>query len=886
MRWWTFGRRDADLERELQSDLELEEEEQRERGVPPEEARYAARRAFGNETLIREQTREAWGRAPLERWLRDLRFAWRFLAKSPIFALTAIVTLALGIGASTAIFSAMDAVLLRRMPVPNPQQMVYLSVPSGQPYGASNTGNSDSSFSLPVFEVLRREHRVFSDLMAFVPLAFDAVDVRAGKDRPEQAYGEMVSGNFFSGLGVSAVRGRALTPADEEQHAAVAVLSYAFWTRRFSRDPAVLGRTLYIKGVPFTIVGIAASGFPGVEPGGVTDFWIPLQRRADLSPWGSSDSTLYGSPNWWCLSLIARLAPGVSPQRAVAGLTPAFRAAAFAGLKTPLSEQQKLNLVLLPAKGLQGLGDYDADPVRILMALVALVLVIACSNVAMLIVARNASRQHEFGLRMALGASRRSLLQHLLSESALLVGAGAGLGWIFALFATRALASWARIETGLAPDRTVLLFTAAISVLAALLFSLAPLRMVAHAPVTGNLRTASGSSPQGGRAGSAVLIAQVALCFTLLTAAGLLLRTLLNYENTSLGMRTEGLLVFGITPQRTATNAERVDFYRNLLDRMRSLPGVESATMMEERLGGGWSENDEPTVDGVTHSFEQIPLRINNVGADYLHTLGIPVLFGRDIRESDTAGSRRVVVVNETFVRKLLAGTNPLGHTLGGFGDKKEAFTIVGVAADSKYRSVDEAPRAMAYFPYTQLGDVPGSMQVELRVHGAPLAMLPTVEQAVHAMDANLPLEKPMSQAAVFENSYSDQRLFARLAMFFGLLAALLVAIGLYGALSYRIGCRTTEIGVRMALGAYRRQILMMVLRQSLRVTAFGIAIGLPLALLISHFMGSMLYRLAPTDTLTLCAAFFGVLAVGIAAGSIPAYRAACVDPMQALRAE
>ena len=781
----------------------------------------------------------------------------------------------------------MNAVLLRRIPVPDPQRIVYLMIPDGQPYGASNTGDSDSSFSLPVFESLRRHYRVFSDLMAFAPLSTDKVDIRVGKYQPEQASGEVVSGNFFSGLGVSIVRGRALTLDDENQHTAVAVLSYAFWTRRFSRDTSVLDQTLYIKGIPFTIVGIAAQGFPGVEPGTITDFWIPLQRRIELSPWGASGVSLYGSPDWWCLRLVARLAPGATTQRAVAVVTPAFRAAAFADLKLPASEQQKLKLALAPARGLAGVGDYDPEPIRILMALVALVLVIACSNVAMLMVARNAARQHEFSLRLALGASRRSVLRQLFAESSLLVCTGASLGWVFALLATRALATWAHIETGLAPDHAVLLFTMVISVLAALVFSLAPLRIVTHAPVTGNLRTASGTSSHSGRAASIVLIAQIALCFTLLSSAGLLLRTLLNYERTSLGMQTEGLLVFGLTPQRIATNAERLAFYGDLLDRMRGLPGVVSATMMNERLGSGWSENDEPTVDGVTHSYKQIPLRANLAGPGYLYTLGIPLLTGRDINDSDTPASPHVVVVNETFVKKLLPETYPLGHTLGKLDDPKHSpFTIVGVARDSKYRSVNEPPRAMAYFPYAQMGDVPATMQVELRVHGDPLVMLPSIERAVQAIDADLPLEKPMTQAAVFEDSYSDQRLFARLSVFFGLLAALLVAIGLYGVLSYRISRRTVEFGIRMALGADRRQVLAMVLHQALRITAFGTALGVPLALLTARSMGSMLYKLAPTDELTLCGALLGVLVVGLAAGFFPARRAARIEPMQALRSE
>jgi predicted permease len=532
-----------------------------------------------------------------------------------------------------------------------------------------------------------------------------------------------------------------------------------------------------------------------------------------------------------------------------------------------------------------GLGDFNeyGQRIRIMMALVTLVLVIACSNVAMLIVARNAARQREFSLRMALGAGRRTLLRQLLAESGILVVLGSMAGWLFALSATRTLATWAQLEVSLAPDWKVLLFSSMVSITAALLFALAPMRSATNAPLTAALRTSAATSHHSQRGGSTVLTVQVALCFTLLTAAGLLLRTLLNYEHTNLGMQTRGLLVFGITPQKETTDATKLRFYHALLEKMRAVPGVQAATLVGARLGSGWSSNDEPKVDGITYSFSQVPLRTNVVGPDFLRVLGIPLLEGRDIRESDTAASQHVVVVNETFVKKLLPNTNPIGHQLGGL---KNRYTIVGVAKDSKYRSVDEAPRAMAYYPYTQNDDSRSTLQVELRTNGNPMTMLPTVERAVHDLDPDLPLEKPMTQIAVFEDSYSQQRLFSRLAMFFALLAALLVGIGLYGTLSYRIGRRTAEIGIRMALGAQRRQVLSMVLRETFQIAGAGIAGGIPLALIAGHFMGSILYELKPDDKLSMAVALVGIVGVSLGASFNPARRASSIDPARALRSE
>lgn len=874
---------DAEIADELRAHIDMRTEENLARGMSPQQARREALVRFGNPVSTREKTSAADAALGLTKLWGDVRYSTRRLAKAPAFTLATVLTVALGIGATTAIFSAMNAVLLRMMPVENPQELYYLHVPDGQPYGAHNTGDSETSFSMPVFNVLRQQTSAFRDVMAFAPLSMDKVALRFGNNAAELGFGEMVSGNFFSGLGVHAQQGRTLTMADEQQNAPVAVLSYAYWHSRFAGDPRVVGQTVYIKGIPFTIVGVAAEGFPGVEPGAVADLWIPLQRQAELNPWSNPvNHTLYGSPDWWCLRVLARVAPGVSIERAIAQATPAFQAEAYARI-APTPAHPRIKLSAESSKGMQGLGDLYRTPILILMALVTLVLAIACSNVAMLMVARNAARQRDFSLRMALGAGRSVLLRQLLVESGILVTAGAAFGWLFAVNATRVLAAWFQLETSLAPDGLVLAFTGIVSAAAAVLFGLAPMRSATGAPVSSTLR-AGAASQQRRRGGTMVLAIQVAMCFTLLTAAGLLLRTLNNFQHTKLGMRSDSLLVFGVTPQHPITSDARFRFYRELLDRMRALPGVEGATFVANRPGSGWSSNDEPTVDGVSTPFEQVPLRLNAVGPDFFEVMGVPLLAGRDIRDSDTAAAQHVVIVNETFVKKLLPHTNPLGHQLG--KEKEDQATIVGVAADSKYRSVDEEPRAMAYYAHAQSAVARPTLQVELRTSGNPMALLPEVEQAVHAMDPNLPLEKPETQAATFAESYAQQRVFSRLAMFFAMLAALLVGIGLYGTLSYRISRRSAEIGVRMALGAKRSQVLRMVLRQCFRIAAIGVAMGIPLALVAGRLMQSMLYGLKAQDALSLLGALAGIVIISVLAGCLPARRAASIDPVQALRAE
>jgi len=822
--------------------------------------------------------------------LKDLRFALRQLARTPAFTAVAILTLALGIGANSAIFSVMNALLLRYLPAHDPQRLVYLHTTSN-PSGASQTGHGDSSLTMPIFERLRKQKDAFADVVAYVPLGIGKVAVRYGTE-PEEAAAQMVSGNFFTTLGVIPSRGRIFALQDEVAQSPVAVISYAWWTRQFGRDNSVIGQPLYIKDVPFTVIGVASPAFVGLDQD-AADLWIPFQDRAELRPWGRARGStgLYHSPNWWFIMLMGRLAPGVTEQQALARATPTFQTAAYSALGQPKEKEELPKLFFTSAKGIAGAKDSYDLPLKVLMGMVLLVLAIACANVSMLLVARNAARQREFSLRMALGGSRTDLFQQLLTESLVLVTAGAGLGWLFANWATRALAAWSQMTVSLAPDSSVVLFTLAVSLTAALVFGLAPLRSVLRVPIGLALKTsaATANRDRSRIRGTQVVVAlQMSLCLVMLVAAGLLVRTLSNLEGINLGMNTRGLLVFGISPlQRVHSDSEGNRFFQGLLTKLRAMPGVESATLMGNRIGSGWSNNTGARVDGQpplgTNAFA--PMRWNLVGSDYFRTLGIPVKLGRDFNDADSESAPQVAIVNQTFADKYLKDRPPLGHQVG-LSDRAEGqYTIVGVVADSKYTDVKENPRPIAYFPYTQIkGNA--TLHFEVRTAGDPAAWMPAVRRAVNDYSPGLALLQPMTQQAEFDQNFSDERVFFRLSLFFGVLAALLVATGLYGTLAYTVSRRTSEVGLRMALGAQRGQVLWMVLRGSLAMTVAGIVIGVPIALAATKVLQSMLFGVEPRDPATFAGAIAGIVVVSLAASLIPALRAASVDPMVALREE
>jgi predicted permease len=819
---------------------------------------------------------------------QDLRIALRQLGRAPGFTATAILTLALGIGANTAIFSALNATLLKMLPVRDPQQLYTVLLINGgtQPPNTQGTGHGNTSFSYPVFQALRQNTNVLADLIAHIPLGYGKVPVRLG-DTPAEKAGEEVSGNYFSGLGVPMALGRGLTEAEEREHSPVIVISYRFWQEAFARDPEALGKTLYVKGIAFTIVGVTAPSFLGVSYSGAMDFWIPLQTRPDLNAWGepATDTARLGSPKWWDIPMLARLRPGILPSQARRILQPTFWQAASEGLGTLDPKRWPAHLGFDPVRGIPGAADHYRTSLEIMMALVGLVLLIACTNVALLIVARNAVRQREFAVRMAVGARGSRIFRQLLTESVLLVSAGSVLGWALAVGATRVLAAWARIDAGLAPDWHVLFFTVAVASLSALAFSLVPLRGTMRIAIEQELKSNQSMSQSRGRVrgGNAAMALQIAMCLALLAASSLTVRSLLNYERQDLGIQAQSLLVFDVTPQNISSDAQALLFYRRLLDRIQAIPGVQAASLVRSRPGLGWTATEGFTLDGVEPrdtSGSRMETHYNDVSPGFFQTMGIPLLQGRGFTDADTADRPGVVVVNEEFVRRFLKN-GALGHRI----DSHLGSEIVGVVKDSQYARVDQDPVPMVFYALAQRG-MTGELTVEVRALGSPTALLPSMQRAARELDPNMPLQKPLTQAAQFEESYLTPRLFSRLTVGFGLLAAFLVATGLYGTLAYRVQRRRGEIGVRMAVGATRATVLGMVLRESLWIALAGFAVGLPLCFAVSRLLRTQVYGLNALDPVSFLAATALTLFIVLGAALLPARKAASVNPTEALRTE
>ena len=691
----------------------------------------------------------------------------------------------------------------------------------------------------------------------------------------------MVSRNFFSGLGIHPFLGRGFTLDDERQSAPVAILSHRWWNARFHASTTILGQTLYVKGLPFTVVGVAPPGFEGADPGQPSmDLWLPLQKNPALNPWGraAGDNVHYQSPNWLCLLTIGRLRPGVSPQGGVAALTPDFRRTLAEA--SPVDPRDRApELAFTDVRGVGTLRDDYRYPLRVLMTMVALVLLIASANVAMLLLLRNTARAREFALRRALGANARVLFTQLFSESVILVAAGCILAWGIAGVATEQLTLWSGLDVLIEPDRRVLLFTIAVSAVIALVFGLIPMRVTNRLPLAQtDRRRFSGRK--------AMVALQISMCAVLLFAGDLLYRTLRNLESRDLGMRTAGLLVFGVQPSANIqSDAEAIRLHLRLQEALRGVPGVDSVTLSTDRVGSGESSNDGALIDGRNPLPAKLfaPMRVNQVGSDFLRTLGIPIDLGRDFNDADIQGSARVAIVNQIFAGRYMPQTPPLGRQIAFDSHPKLSYTVVGVARNSKYTGVKEPDYPIVYFPFTKVRGVSG-MEYELHTAGNPMSILGAATKVVHGIDPDLVLANPITQREQFDRTISQERLIARLAVVFGALAMALVLVGLYGSISYTVSQRTAEIGVRMALGARRGQVLAMVLRECAVLAIAGLAVGLPAAFALARALRSMLFGLSVVDPIALIVALTGIAIVCACATAIPARRAVSIDPIRALR--
>ncbi len=890
----TRRRLDQDFREELEAHLGLLTEESIRRGMTSEEARRAARLRLGGITQLRETHRELWGLPLAETFLQDLRYGLRQFRRSP--GLTAVITLslALGIGANTAIFSVINAVMLRMLPVQDPQRLVQIGF-QGKHSAESFVGES---FSYPLFKELRQHNQVFTDISAFDYWdSFDAHLVNADSAAGESIKGQLVSVNFFSLLGVNPTIGRTFAPDEDNGAGAhpVAVISYALWSRLFARDPSVLGKKVTVDNTPLTIIGVAPRYFGGVNPGKTCDLWAPVTMQPQMM--GGEFEYLKDSNVHW-LTLVGRLKPGVSSDQARANMDLIFQQIQRQQDLSGFSETERKDffthrIVLLPAaRGTDYLRKEFQRPLFLLMGMVGLVLLIACANVANLLLARANARQREIAVRLALGAARRRLVRQLLTESVLLALMAGAFGVLLAYWGSPLLVILMshgpnEVRLNVHPDLRVLIFTVLIALITGIAFGLAPALRATRTIASPGSRHLT-ATRAGRRVGRALVVAEVALSLVLVVGAGLLIRTLHNLETLDAGFDRQNVLLFGLDPTRAGYKDERLaELYQQLLERLKQTPGVRSASFsfLTPISGGGW--DNFIFVEGYSPGTgEDMETDINSVGPGFFDTLRTPLLLGRDFRPEDRRDSAPVAIVNQAMVRRFWGGRSPIGGKFGwGQGQRKAEYEVVGVVGDAKYLSLREETPPTAYLCALQSKEW-GGVTFEVRTAASPSGLAPQIRDLLGSVDSRLTASEVKPLAEQVDQSLYQEKLVSTLSSFFGALALVLACIGLYGIMSYAVARRTNEIGIRMALGAERGGILRMVLGEALLLAAIGVAIGLPSAWAATRSIASMLYGLKATDPLTILAATLLMAVVAVFAGYLPARRATKVDPMVALRYE
>jgi predicted permease len=829
--------------------------------------------------------------------LSDIQFALRTFVKSPVFAGVAILSLALGIGANTGIFTLLDQVLLRLLPVQDPQQLVQLRW-KGSYYG-SNTG--DAAISYPMYKDFRDRNQVFSGVICryALPLSLGL------SGRGERLDGELVSGNYFQVLGVKAALGRLITPDDDRvpDGEPLAVLSYRFWKERFHGDPNVIGQNLLVNGRRLTVIGVSQAGFDGIEVGYSPKIRIPVAMKKAMTP-GWEQYSLENRRGRW-VNVLARLKPGVSITQAKASLQPLFhsilemevREKEFAHADAYTKQQfLRSSMDVLPgSRGRSALRQAEA-PLWVLMAMVGLVLLIACANVANLLMARATGRQKEIAVRLAMGASRLRLMRQLLVESLLLSLAGGAAGLLVAAWSDDLLVRLmstgsSPLELSTTPDARVLLFALAVSCLTGIVFGLIPALQSTRPDVAATLKESAGAVIGGGhmRIRKALVVAQVFLSLLLLIGAGLFVRSLRNLDTLNPGFRTHNVVAFSIDPRLNGYSKERTPiFYRQLLEKLRATAGVESAAFAIVRVLDDNDWEQSIAVEGyVPKPGEDIGPYYNAISPGYCATLGLKLVAGREFLPSDVGNSHKVGIVNEKWAQKFLGGRNALGRHFGFGGDPgtKTDIEIVGIVEDAKYNNMRDQVSAQNFVPFDQT-DLLTDVAVYVRTELKPEQMFAVIRGTVRDLDANLPVYGMRTLDEQLNQSLVAERLTAFLATIFGLLATLLAAIGLYGVMAYNVGRRTREIGIRLALGAPSPSVLWLIMREVLVMLSLGVAVALPAAWGLARLVQSQLYGIAPNDPLSMAVATLAIVLVAALAGYIPAFRATRIDPIRALRYE
>jgi predicted permease len=837
--------------------------------------------------------------------IQDIRFGLRMLIKHKGFTAVAILTLALGIGANTAIFSLVNAVLIEQLPVKEPEQLVLFNWTTGpklplrqfkgslEPDPATGIRTS-TYFTYPIFEQFRAHNQTLESMFAFAKLEQLSVNIDG---QAEIVEGQLVSGSYFDGLGVSPALGRTISESDDTAAASpTVVISHRYWQRRFGGDPAVIGKSININRLTCTIIGITPPEFSGAsEVSDAPALSIPMA----LEPQINISSALKEPTNWW-IRIMGRLKSGASTEQVQASMAGLFQQTILEQQSANLEEGTELKdlpalKIVSGSQGLTAMRRAYVQPLRIMMAVVGLILLIACANIANLLIARTASRQKEIAVRLALGASRLRLFRQLLTESLMLALAGGAMGVALAYW-SKDLLQGARIygvslQLDVNLDLRVLGFTAAISLLTGILFGLAPAWRATWSDPSPAMKQNTRSSNSDSRSllSKSLVVTQVALSLMLLISAGLFVRTLRNLQDVDAGFNTEKLLLFRVDPRLNGYSAAQIaSLYQQMIEQIEALPGVSSATISRHRMIGGSAAIDRGYVEGRTpppHENNQV--YVNRVRPNFFETMEIPLILGRSLSQRDDGRATKVAVINQTMAREYFGEENPIGKRFGfGRQENSNQIEVVGIVQDAKYFNLRDETPATAYISYLQYPSSLGQMSFSVRTTDDPAAMTSAIREAVHEIDQNIPLFEVNTQNEQINASLAEERLFANLSSLFGVLALLLACIGLYGVMSYTVARRTNEIGIRMALGAQSGKVVWMVMRETLFLVLTGAVIGVLGALSATLWISSMLFGLTPSDPTTIAAATLLMVTVAALTGYLPARRASRVDPLIALRHE